>query len=118
MKTRRWIVGIGTLAVLAMAAPAQASSPTASCIGQQLSVYGPAFGADLGAAVSSEARNPEVLGHVEPRRLDQRRCTLPAGCLPGGLKRPDSRADQIESKLSDVDGKGKSDGEGVEGLDG
>ena len=62
MKTRRWIVGIGTLAVLAMAAPAQASSPTASCIGQQLSVYGPAFGADLGAAVSSEARNPEVLG--------------------------------------------------------
>lgn len=33
-----------------------------SCIGQQLSVYGPAFGADLGAAVSCEARHPEVFG--------------------------------------------------------
>jgi hypothetical protein len=62
MRTRSWIVGIGTVAVLAMGAPAQASSPTASCIGQQLSVYGPAFGADLGAAVSYEARIPEVLG--------------------------------------------------------
>lgn len=37
-------------------------SPTASCIGQQLSVLGPAYGAELGAAVSFEARNPEVLG--------------------------------------------------------
>lgn len=62
MKTRRWIVGSGTLAVLAMAAPVQASSPTASCIGQQLSTYDPAYGADLGAAVSFEARNPSVLG--------------------------------------------------------
>lgn len=62
MKTRRWIVGIGTVAVLAMAAPAQASSSTASCIGQQLSSYGPAYGAELGAAVSFEARNPSVLG--------------------------------------------------------
>ena len=62
MKTRRWIVGIGAMAVLAMAAPAQASSPTASCIGQQLSVYGPTYGAELGAAVSFEARNPSVLG--------------------------------------------------------
>jgi hypothetical protein len=62
MHTRRWIVGLGTVAVLAMAAPAQASTPTASCIGQQLSVYGPTFGADLGAAVSFEARNPSVLG--------------------------------------------------------
>ena len=61
MQTRRWIVGIGTVAVLAMAAPAQASSPTASCIGQQLSTFGPAYGADLGAAVSYEARNPSVL---------------------------------------------------------
>ena len=62
MPLRRWIIGIGAVAVVALPAPAQASSPTASCIGQQLSVYGPAFGADLGAAVSFEARNPEVLG--------------------------------------------------------
>jgi hypothetical protein len=62
MKTRGWIVGIGTVAVLASAAPARASSPAASCIGQQLSVYGPSFGADLGAAVSFEARDPGVLG--------------------------------------------------------
>jgi len=59
---RRWIVGIGAVAALVLPVPAQASSPTASCIGQQLSAYGPAFGADLGAAVSHEARNPEVLG--------------------------------------------------------
>ena len=62
MKTRRWIVGIGAIAVLAMAAPAEASSPTASCLGQQLSVYGPTYGAELGAAVSFEAQNPSVLG--------------------------------------------------------
>ena len=62
MRTRRWIVGVGTVAVLAMAAPAQASTPTASCIGQQLSTFGPAYGADLGAAVSYEARNPSVIG--------------------------------------------------------
>lgn len=62
MKTRRWIVGIGALAALASPAPVLASSPTASCIGQQLSVYGPSYGAELGAAVSYEARNPEVLG--------------------------------------------------------
>jgi hypothetical protein len=59
---RRWIVGIGTVTAVASPVPRQASSPAASCIGQQLSVYGPAFGADLGAAVSYEARNPEVLG--------------------------------------------------------
>jgi len=62
MKARVWIVGVGTVAVLALAAPAEASSPTASCIGQQLSVYGPSYGAELGAAVSFEARNPSVLG--------------------------------------------------------
>ena len=62
MKVRRWIVGIGAVAALALPVPAHASSPTASCIGQQVSVFGPAFGADLGAAVSFEARNPEVLG--------------------------------------------------------
>jgi len=62
MKARVWIVGVGTVAVFALAAPAEASSPTASCIGQQLSVYGPSYGAELGAAVSFEARNPSVLG--------------------------------------------------------
>jgi len=62
MKTRGWIVGVGTVTVLALAAPAEASSPTASCIGQQLSVYGPSYGSELGAAVSFEARNPSVLG--------------------------------------------------------
>ena len=68
MMARRWIVGIGVMAMLAMAAPAQASSSTASCVGQQLSTYGPANGAELGAAVSFEARNPSVLGVVEPWR--------------------------------------------------
>jgi len=62
MKLRGWIVGIGMVLTLALPAPAHASAPTASCIGQQLSVYGPTYGADLGAAVSYEARNPEVLG--------------------------------------------------------
>ena len=62
MQMRTWIMGVGAVAMVAMAAPVQASSPTASCIGQQLSVYGPMFGADLGAAVSFEARHPEVLG--------------------------------------------------------
>jgi len=62
MQISRWIVGVGAVTVVAMAAPAQASSPAASCIGQQLSVYGPMFGVDLGAAVSFEARQPEVLG--------------------------------------------------------
>lgn len=50
------------MAVLAMAAPAEASSSTASCLGQQLSVYGPTYGAGLDAAVSFEAQNPSVLG--------------------------------------------------------
>lgn len=59
---RRWIIGIGAVAAVVLPIPAQASSPTASCIGQQLSVFGPAYGAQLGAAVSYEARNPEVLG--------------------------------------------------------
>jgi hypothetical protein len=62
MTVRRWIVAGGVASILAAAAPAQASSPTGSCIGQQLSVYGPTYGAELGAAVSYEARNPQILG--------------------------------------------------------
>jgi hypothetical protein len=62
MTLRMWILGVGVASILAVATPAEASSPTASCIGQQLSVYGPTYGADLGAAVSYEARNPQVLG--------------------------------------------------------
>jgi len=62
MRLRRIIIVIGALVALGLPVPAYASSPTASCIGQQLSAFGPAFGADLGAAVSYEARNPEVLG--------------------------------------------------------
>ena len=62
MKMRTWIVGIGTVATLAITVPAEASSPASSCIGQQVSTLGPAYGAELGAAVSFEARNPEVLG--------------------------------------------------------
>lgn len=62
MKLRRWIIGIGAVAAVALPVPAQASAKAASCIGQQLSVLGPTFGAELGAAVSFEARNPEVLG--------------------------------------------------------
>lgn len=62
MKTGRWIVGIGAAVALALPLPARASASSASCVGQQLSVLGPAYGAELGAAVSLEARNPEVLG--------------------------------------------------------
>jgi hypothetical protein len=62
MRIRRWIIGFGALAMVALPVPVQASSPTASCVGQQLSVYGTTYGAELGAAVSYEARNPDVLG--------------------------------------------------------
>ena len=62
MNIRRWIVGFGALGALWLPFPAQASTPAASCIGQQLSVLGPAYGAELGAAVSSEARHPGILG--------------------------------------------------------
>lgn len=61
-KQRTWILAMGIAGSLAVAAPAQASSPTASCIGQQLSVYGPTYGVLLGQAVSYEARNPQVIG--------------------------------------------------------
>jgi hypothetical protein len=62
MKRRSWIVAMGIVALMGVAAPAHASAPTASCIGQELSELGPALGADLGAAISFEARNPELEG--------------------------------------------------------
>jgi hypothetical protein len=49
-----FVVGIGG------SQPALAASPSASCVGQALSVYGPAFGADIGAQISLEARDPEA----------------------------------------------------------
>lgn len=43
--------------------PALAGVPaSASCPGQDLSVAGPAFGADLGAFIAFEARNPGLEG--------------------------------------------------------
>jgi len=62
MRIRTMIVAGGLVTALAGAAPALASSPTASCLGQQLSVYGPTYGAELGHAVAFEARNPAVIG--------------------------------------------------------
>jgi hypothetical protein len=62
---------VGSIAAAALtvviggSAPAHAASPGASCVGQALSVYGPAFGADLGEQISLEARDPEAfLGTV------------------------------------------------------
>jgi hypothetical protein len=63
MFIRRSIIGAAVAAfTLAAPMPANANSPTASCIGQQLSTYGPTYGAELGAAVSYEARHPESIG--------------------------------------------------------
>jgi hypothetical protein len=62
MKRRGWIAAIGIVAVMGLAAPANAAAPQASCIGLELSELGPALGADLGAVVSFEARNPELEG--------------------------------------------------------
>jgi hypothetical protein len=36
MKLRRWIVGMGTVAVRAWAAPRGARAPTPSCLGEQV----------------------------------------------------------------------------------
>jgi hypothetical protein len=62
---RKWqgvVVGMAAVVVVGAAAPANAAGPPASCIGQELSALGPALGADLGAVVSFEARNPELEG--------------------------------------------------------
>ena len=62
MRTLRWIFLTGALVTLAPAVPASAASPQASCPGQELSALAPVLGADLGAFISFEARNPELEG--------------------------------------------------------
>jgi hypothetical protein len=62
MRKLRWIVLVGTMVTLAPAGPASAASPQASCPGQELSTLAPVLGADLGAFLSFEARNPELEG--------------------------------------------------------
>jgi hypothetical protein len=62
MRKLRLIVLVGTLMTLAPSAPASAATPQASCPGQELSALAPALGADLGAFISFEARNPELEG--------------------------------------------------------
>jgi len=62
MRTLRWIFLTGALVTLAPAVPASAVSLQASCPGQQLSALAPVLGADLGAFISFEARNPELEG--------------------------------------------------------
>ena len=61
-RIRRSIVTAGIVAAVMLPGTALASSPGASCIGQQLSVYGPAYGAALGAQVAYEARDPGSIG--------------------------------------------------------
>jgi hypothetical protein len=63
MHLRRWIAVLGTGMTLAITSPATAAAPPqASCPGQELAVLGPALGSQLGAAISFEARNPELEG--------------------------------------------------------
>jgi hypothetical protein len=56
-------VGIATMLAIGPAAPGHAAAPVASCVGQELSILGPMFGSGVGAALSFEARNPELEGH-------------------------------------------------------
>jgi hypothetical protein len=63
MKTMTWGSALGLAIVLSTTAPASAAvPPVASCPGQELSTLAPALGADLGAFVAFEARNPELEG--------------------------------------------------------
>ena len=62
MRKIRWATIVGVLLMAVTALPVQAASPNASCPGQELSILGPALGSQLGAAVSFEARNPELEG--------------------------------------------------------
>ena len=62
MRKLRASIVVGLSALATSATPAMAVSPQASCVGQALSMYGPAFGRDLGQQISFEARNPETIG--------------------------------------------------------
>ena len=62
MRKVRLALIVGALVTAAPAMPAHAAAPNASCPGQELSVLGPALGSQLGAAISFEARNPELEG--------------------------------------------------------
>jgi hypothetical protein len=62
MRKIRVALILGALVTAVPASSAQAASSNASCPGQELSVLGPALGSQLGAAISFEARNPDVEG--------------------------------------------------------
>ena len=62
MKKVRLGIVAGLLVAVVPAPPAGAASPAASCPGQELSALGPALGADVGAFIAFEARNPELEG--------------------------------------------------------
>jgi hypothetical protein len=62
MRKFRLALIVGALVMSIPTMPARAASPTASCPGQELSVLGPALGSQLGAAISFEARNPQLEG--------------------------------------------------------
>jgi hypothetical protein len=62
MKGRSWIVAAAMSFALGTSVPAFAASPSASCVGQEISVFARALGADLGAAIAFEARHPELEG--------------------------------------------------------
>jgi len=60
---RRIAVMVGSvLLVLSARVPAQAATPQASCVGQEVSELAPALGSQFGAVVAFEARNPELEG--------------------------------------------------------
>jgi hypothetical protein len=62
MRKLRRIVVVVAVVMLVPTEPASAASPHASCPGQELSGLAPELGADLGAFISFEARNPELEG--------------------------------------------------------
>lgn len=60
---RRIAVMVGSvLVVLIAGAPAQAATPQASCVGQEVAELAPALGSEFGAVVAFEARNPGLEG--------------------------------------------------------
>jgi hypothetical protein len=63
MKSARMVIAaLAIAAPIAIASPAAAASTGASCVGQALSAFGPAFGSDLGHQIAFEAQNPETVG--------------------------------------------------------